>query len=181
MDQLIDFYTSRARRFAKRRKIDAHQDLMELALSDACIRALESESSEQEVDEEVKLRRLYSESISDLSRKWNAGKRPQQSNRINSVYDDNGSAIDPLELLSYNYQSDSTIALSIQKKLDESSMALLRLYLDGYTYREIGDKIGVSHVVVMRRLKRVAYEIREDLQDLVDAIQRQQELHPRFW
>ncbi|MGB9677505.1 MAG: sigma-70 family RNA polymerase sigma factor [Candidatus Ratteibacteria bacterium] len=48
----------------------------------------------------------------------------------------------------------------ILKILDEREEKILNLILEGYTYREIGKTLGISHIMVLKILKKIRDKIK---------------------
>lgn len=181
MDAMVEFYQDRAKRNMKLRSVNNNQDLMELALSDSIIRAIES-STNQELDE-VQLKRLYSEAISDLSRRWRAAKRPQADRGVSVVYDDNGKAVDPFSLLRINQtESIRQDCLSVlAKTMDETALTIFDLIMAGFTQPEIAGRLGIVDRTVRRIYRRICVVLTPIASDIADAIRKQHEVPSFAW
>jgi RNA polymerase sigma factor (sigma-70 family) len=44
---------------------------------------------------------------------------------------------------------------TVLRKLDEREQEVLRLLMEGLTVREIGDRLGISHVMVVKLWRRM--------------------------
>lgn len=178
-DAMVEFYQEKSKKVWRKKRVTANDDLLELALSDAIIRALESGNK----PDEIMMKRLYSEAISDLSRRWRAAKRPQADRGVSVVYDDSGKAVDPFSLLRINQtESIRQDCLSVlAKTMDETALTIFDLIMAGFTQPEIAGRLGIVDRTVRRIYRRICVVLTPIASDIADAIRKQHEVPSFAW
>lgn len=56
--------------------------------------------------------------------------------------------------------------ITLKKKLDKHEQHMVKLYLNGYTYREIGKMLSVSHETVRMRMKSITSKLKGEWVEL---------------
>ena len=192
---LLSFYDKKTAWHKKSKApIDNQSELLSLATSDAIIKLLESTEYKtaslydqsigidfNHVSDNVKCcQKAVSQAITDLSRKWDRKKRPQQEQGFSSVYVD-GKEVDALSLLSVNYNTDTSFHKQAVKLLKGDLVKVYEMFMQGYSQNEIAEELGKTRMTVNRIMHSIKSKLAPIASDLADEVRRQETLPSYAW